>query len=308
MKRIPIYDALDLRSDDEVFDYLTDTFTDAVRAWDYFVNWEKVDRNTKKLHEKLATLNQLLGVDDFDTRFKELLRKEPALVTAIPWLIVRDGTGSTRFKILVNENSKNRTEDFDFGSPIQSEEEINRALEFVKRSGLVGIFKPGGVQNLHDYYLGVEAGVDSNGRKNRSGTAMENLIEGEIRAIVNEHTDWDFMSQATATSIKNKWGVELPGKPSARRSDFAVLANMQVTLIEVNIYGGGGSKLKSVAGEFTDLALRLSQDEVKMIWITDGPGWLTALRPLRHAFDELDFVFNLDLLGQGAMSEAIISK
>lgn len=308
MKRLPVYDALNLKSDDEVFDYLTDTFTDAVRAWDYFVNWEKVDRNTEKLREKLISLNQLLGAEDFDSSFKELLRSEPAVVTAIPWLLVRDGTGSSKFKILVTENSKKRTEDFDLSRPVQSELEISRALEFVKRSGLVRIFKPGGVSSLHDYFLGVEAGVDSNGRKNRSGTAMENLIEDEIRGLVKKHNGWDYLSQATAVSIKNKWGIELPGKPSARRSDFAILADKKVVLVEVNIYGGGGSKLKSVAGEFMDLAMRLSNDEIKMIWITDGPGWLTALRPLRQAFAQLDFIFNLDLIRHGAMSEAVLSK
>lgn len=308
MKRLPIYDALDLKSDDEVFDYLTDTFTDAVRDWDYFVNWEKVARNTKKLKEKLDSLNHLLGVADFDTSFKELLRTKPDLVTAIPSLIVRDGAGSTKFKILVSENHKNRAENFDFSREVKSEAEISRALEFIKQSGLIVIFKPGGVKNLHDYLLGVEAGVDSNGRKNRSGTAMEELIEDQIKSLVSKHHGWDYISQATSASIKNTWGIELPGKPSARRSDFAILAGEKVVLLEVNIYGGGGSKLKAVAGEFTELAARLGHDDVKMVWITDGLGWRSALRPLKLAFDELDFILNLELLHQGALGEAIASK
>lgn len=305
MKRLPIYDALDLKSDDEVFDYLTGTFTDAVRDWDYFVNWEKVVRNTQKLKEKLDSLNHLLGVADFDTSFKELLRRKPDLVTAIPSLIVRDGAGSTKFKILVSENQRNKAEYFDFTREVKSEAEISRALEFVKQSGLIVIFQPGGVKNLHDYLLGVEAGIDSNGRKNRSGTAMEELIEEQIKSLVSKHQGWDYIPQATSASIKNTWGIELAGKPSARRSDFAILAGEKIVLLEVNIYGGGGSKLKAVAGEFTELAARLGRDEVKMVWITDGLGWRTALRPLKRAFDELDFILNLELLSQGALGEAV---
>lgn len=304
MKRLPIYDALDLKSDDEVFDYLTGTFTDAVRDWDYFVNWEKVVRNTQKLKEKLDSLNHLLGVADFDTSFKELLRRKPDLVTAIPSLIVRDGAGSTKFKILVSENQRNRAENFDFTREVKSEAEISRALEFVKQSGLIVIFQPGGVKNLHDYLLGVEAGIDSNGRKNRSGTAMEELIEEQIKSLVSKHQGWDYIPQATSASIKNTWGIELAGKPSARRSDFAILAGGKIVLLEVNIYGGGGSKLKAVAGEFTELAARLGHD-VKMVWITDGLGWRTALRPLKLAFEELDFIINLELLSQGALGEAV---
>lgn len=308
MKRLPIYDALNLKSNDEVFDYLSDTFTDAVRGWDYFVNWSKVLRNTEKLSEKLDSLSQLLGVADFDARFKELLRKEPHLVTAIPSLIVRDGAESTKFKMLVSEEQNSKTEIFDFSREVRSEAEISRALKFVKLSGLIGIFKPGGVRSLHDYLLGVEAGVDSNGRKNRSGVAMEQLIEDEIKGLVGQNTGWDYLAQATSTSIKNTWGIEMPGKPSARRSDFAILADERVVLLEVNIYGGGGSKLKAVAGEFTELAARLARDKVKMIWITDGPGWRTALRPLKLAFDELDFILNMELINQGALPEAIAAK
>lgn len=308
MKRLPIYDALDLKSNDEVFDYLTDTFTDAVRSWDYFVNWSKVHRNTERLSENLYSLNRLLGAEDFDTSFKELLRKEPHLVVAIPSLIVRDGADSAKFKMLVSEGQNSKTELFDFSREVKSEAEISRALEFVKNSGLIGIFKPGGVSSLHDYLLGVEAGVDSNGRKNRSGAAMEQLIENEVKGLVKQNSGWDYLAQATSTSIKNTWGIEMPGKPSARRSDFAILADERVVLLEVNIYAGGGSKLKAVAGEFTELSARLGRDSVKMIWITDGPGWRTALRPLKLAFDELDFILNMQLINQGALAEAIAAK
>jgi type II restriction enzyme len=305
MKFIPTYAALGLKSEHDVFEYLSSTFSEVVRDWDYFVNWEKVFKNTIQFSSQLDLLNELVGTEDFEGKFRDLVRKNPSVLSVIPSLIVRDGAGSTKYEILSRTDDGSTVELFDFDIANPTDQQIDKTLKFIKESGLIRVFKLGGVKRLHDYLLGVEAGVDSNARKNRSGTAMESLIEAQIRLLVSENAGWSYITQATETQIRNTWDIEISGKKSARRFDFAILAGGQVVLVEVNIYGGGGSKLKSVAGEFVTLAEQLRAKNTKLVWITDGIGWKTALRPLQEAFLELDYVFNLDLLRHGALEEAI---
>ena len=53
------------------------------------------------------------------------------------------------------------------------EEEIDLFVKFFKKSGLENLIRSKKITNIYDYVIGVEAGLDSNGRKNRGGTIME---------------------------------------------------------------------------------------------------------------------------------------
>ncbi len=172
-------------------------------------------------------------------------------------------------------------------------------------SGLERIFKQDGVKNLFDYLVGVEAGVDSNGRKNRSGTGMESLIEEQVKKLVSKHSDWDYLARASQNHIFNSWRMKAETGEATRVFDFAIRAGKQLVLLEVNIYGGGGSKLKSVAGEFVTLYNNLKASDLKLVWITDGLGWNTTKKALKDSFLAMDYVINLNLLSQGALDEII---
>ena len=123
--------------------------------------------------------------------------------------------------------------------------------EFLEKSGLARLFQKDGVKNLVDYVMGVEVGLDSNGRKNRGGSLMEEIVESFISELCNKNS-FEYLSQARATVIKSKWGVDVKVDKSERSFDFAVFnpKNKKVKLFEVNFYNGGGSKLKAVCGEF----------------------------------------------------------
>ena len=113
--------------------------------------------------------------------------------------------------------------------------------------------------------------------------------------------------QATASFIKSQWDIEVPVDKSKRRFDAAVYSRAlnKVWLIETNYYGGGGSKLKAVAGEFTELSqfVKTSKDNVEFVWVTDGQGWKFARLPLAEAFGHIDNVFNLTMLKEGFLSD-----
>jgi type II restriction enzyme len=303
MKITPNISKSGISSYEQGFEDFFNTLRPSLKLWDFFVNWEKVFRNTKEIEIHLNIWNYLLGKTDFDSEFRILLKKHPEIVKAIPSLIVRDGSASETFKII--EDIADLTQPdlvFDFSKPAKSDSDIEQALAFMRNTGLVKLFSKDGVKNLVDYVIGVEAGLDSNGRKNRSGTSMESVVEAYLEGFIKRRK-LEFIPQATPKRIKELWGFEVPVDKSSRSFDFAISDGKQLVLMEVNFYGGGGSKLKATAGEYKGLYDLLNIPNVKFVWITDGEGWRTTKLPLKSAYEHIDYVWNLNWLSRGYLDD-----
>jgi type II restriction enzyme len=306
MQSTPRIEKAGLSSPDDAFRNFVQTLRPSLKLWGYFVNWDKVFRNTRELEIHLNVWNYLLGKAEFETEFDALLTQHPEIVRALPSLVVRDGAGSQKYSVIQNIKDLNSPEAFfDFTKPADSPELRRAALEFVEETGLKILFSQEGVKNLVDYVLGVEAGVDSNARKNRSGTAMETVVSEYLKGFSAER-NVSFISQATAKSIMDKWGFEIPVDKSTRRFDFAISDGKKLVLMEVNFYGGGGSKLKATAGEYIGLGELLDVPQVDFVWVTDGQGWLTTLNPMKAAYEKLDYVWNLHWLGQDFLEDLFL--
>jgi DpnII restriction endonuclease len=204
-------------------------------------------------------------------------------------------------KLEIFDRETRNSEFFDF---FGGEKDSTKYFEFLTKSGLARLFQKDGIKNLVDYVMGVEVGLDSNGRKNRGGTLMEEIV-GEFVADFCKENGYEFISQARSTSIKSKWGVDVKVDKSERSFDFAVFnpGNKKIKLFETNFYNGGGSKLKAVCGEFRSLYDELKAQNIDFIWVTDGLGWHTTKRPLEETFNHNEFVFNLNMLESGVLSE-----
>lgn len=265
------------------------------RTPEYYVNWEKVERETKKFELELNTLNYLIGKENIFDETLKLFKMQPNLIKVIPSLI------ASRDKVLdilsIDDNDDMSFERLDF-SKIDTER-IEDYVIFAEDSGLLDFLQKKANRSLVDYVYGVEAGLDSNARKNRSGTTMEGILERHVSKLASE-LGLEWKAQATAAYIKEKWNIEVPVDKSERRFDVAVYSakNNKLWLIETNYYGGGGSKLKAVASEFTELSQFVvqSKDDVEFVWVTDGQGWKTAHLPLSEAFGHIVNVFNLNML------------
>ncbi len=249
----------------------------------------------------------MIGKDDFDEEFKFLLKENPNIVKVIPALVVRDGSNKKKFKILVDyKNKKLVYEDYDFTKKYITDEDIEKYLTFVKETGLKDLIVGRKIKNLVDYMIGVEAGLDSNGRKNRGGHAMENIVEVFIKDVC-EKNNFRYLKEANAEKIKYELGYDVPVDKSSRRYDFVIDNGKELFIIETNFYGGGGSKLKSTAGEYRNL-FDVLNGKYKFIWITDGMGWKTTAKPLRETFDHNDYLFNLSMLEKGILEFLIKIK
>lgn len=148
--------------------------------------------------------------------------------------------------------------------------------------------------------IGVEAGLDSNGRKNRGGHAMEDIVEYFIKDACKQ-SGCKYLKEANAEKIKKEWGYDVPVDKSSRRYDFVVDNGKELFIFETNFYGGGGSKLKATAGEYKSLFDVLKR-KYKFIWITDGLGWKKVHKPLKETFEYNDYLLNLDMLEKGILN------
>ena len=300
MNYIEKYENMGILSENAAFEHMMSSLKDTIRTYDFFVAWGKVLGNVNKIEVALNILNTLIGKEDTEATFRALIKDYPEVVPVIPFLIAVRGTSIKIADIGGDiEYSFSKRKEY-------SEEEVNKIVYFAKECGLLKMLADKSIKNLVDYSIGVEVGLDTNARKNRSGTAMENLTEVYVKAICDKH-GYRYIAQATANKIKQEFGKDVKTDKADRHFDFAVDTGDMLYLMEVNYYGSGGSKLKSVSGEFSSLFDLVKNENTGFIWITDGEGWLTAKRPLRETFDHTDYVMNINMVEQGLLEE-IFSK
>lgn len=305
VKQLAFYKtALQCNTEEQVFNFLISNLKPSNTTWSYFVNWEKVFANIRPIEIALNNLNYLIGKDNFDEEFRLLLKDNKRIAKVIPALAVRDGSSASKFKILVDYHNKKLVyEDYDFSEEV-SDDDIERCLWFVKETGLKELIADKKIKNLVDYMIGVEAGLDSNGRKNRGGHVMENIVEVFVRDVC-EKNNFRYLKEANAERIRSELSYVVPVDKSSRRYDFVIDNGKELFIIETNFYSGGGSKLKATAGEYRNLFDVLKNGEYRFFWITDGNGWKTATKPLREAFGYNDYLFNLAMLEKGILEHLL---
>ena len=277
------------------FNNFISTLKNSIKTWDYFVNWNKVFSNSSEIEIVLNKLNYLLGKDDLKGEFIRLYSSNPDIMKAFPVLL------AVREKELEIYDKEDKTSQFFNFKKDKSPEEY---YEFFEKSGIIKLFKDKRIKNLVDYTIGVEVGLDSNGRKNRGGQLMESIVGAFVEDFCKEK-GFEYIAQARATKIKEKWDMTVRVDKSERSFDFAIFnpKTKNIKLIETNFYNGGGSKLKAVCGEFKSLYTELKEQNIDFIWVTDGLGWYTTKRPLEETYNHNDYVFNLTSLEKGVLKE-----
>jgi type II restriction enzyme len=297
---------LGLSSPDEVFDFLKKTLKPRLAKPSYFVNWAKVQRETNRVEMALHQLDYILGKPDLEAALFDVIKANPSVVDALPSVFAsREEHEFTLMPEIVGDYL-NFTEHKLYSSNIKTDEDIKAVVAFCKTIGLLDFVKKAGISSFTDFVYGVETGLDSNGRKNRGGTQMEDISEYHIKTICTLR-GFDYIKQASATAIQSKFNKRVTVDKSERLFDFAVNTPKGLYLIETNFYGSGGSKLKATAGEYAGLHTLVKGDGHEFIWVTDGRGWRTALLPLRAAFDRLDYILNLEMVNQGILEAILLS-
>ncbi|TWO18134.1 restriction endonuclease [Campylobacter hyointestinalis] len=240
----------------------------------YFCNFQKCSDNIQKIEIKLNTLNFLLNKSDLKTAINILFGENKECFSILNLLIaVRD-----KNRDILDMDGNLIPLDTYFENP-------QKIYDFFIQTGLAEIFASGKITNLCDYVFGIEVGLDTNARKNRSGTAMEILISN-----IFQNNKIKFDKQVKAGDLGINLGVDI------KKFDFIIRDKNVTYLIETNFYNSAGSKLNEVARAYIELSQKISkQNNFNFVWITDGRGWLEARNKLQEAYNSVE-IYNLSNL------------
>lgn len=275
------------------FDEWLSTFSNNIATFSYYTDFRKVYKNVEAIKVELNMLNSLIGSKNIENDFIDIVSRYPEVLSAIPILIAKRES-----EIKISEPDKDYL--FVFSEVKNS---LGEYVRFMRETGLFDLLQNHLINNLIDYVIGVEVGMDTNARKNRTGHIMEDLVELYLVSKGLER-DKTYFKEMTKSGIEEKFGIDL-GKISndgktEKRFDFVVLNKGIIYAIEVNFYTGGGSKLNETARSYKQLALEAREiPKFKFIWITDGIGWKNAKHNLEETYDVLEDVANLQDLKDG---------
>lgn len=279
------------------FNEWLNNFKSSISNYGYYVDFEKIYKNVDKVKVELNILNSLIGSKNIEKEFQTILLKYPETLECIPLLLAIRST-EVFVKDEVNEYL------FDFKKMVYS---IPDYVRFMRESGLFDLLQNHIINNLYDYALGIEVGLDSNGRKNRGGHLMEDLVESYIIEAGFKKNE-TYFKEMYLKDIENKWNVDLSAMSgnnvSTKRFDFVIKTDNQIYVIETNFYSGGGSKLNETARSYKMLAEEAKKvNGVTFIWFTDGIGWKSARKNLEETFNVLDTMYNINDLENGVLKE-----
>lgn len=275
------------------------TFRETIATYDYYVDFGVVYENYNKYKVELNILNSLIGSKDIENEFASILSKYPDVLKALPILIAK------REREIYCIDSK--------GAFTYNFNEMNYSIEqyqyFMRKTGLFDLLQNHLINNLVDYVLGVETGLNSNGRKNRGGHLMENLVESFIvkAGYIKGKT---YFKEMYLQDVEEITGLDLStisnAGNTAKRFDFVIITDKCTYACECNFYASGGSKLNETARSYKMIAEESKNiEKFKFIWFTDGKGWISARNNLKETFDVFDTIFNIKELEEGILDSII---
>lgn len=282
-------------------------FNDSIASWKYYTNFEKVYLNVNKIKNELNLLNGLIGSKDIEKNFADLVEEYPQVLKAIPILLAK------RENIIIIKDA-DKDYKYNFSKMNYS---IDDYIKFMRNTGIFKLLEQHLISSIYDYVTGVEVGMDTNGRKNRTGDAMEDLVESYIlkAGFVKNH---NYFKEVTSKAIKEKWNIDLKEilenvdnkvnskkeKMAEKRFDFVVENKGTLFLIETNFYGSGGSKLNETARSYKMLNEELAKIKgVKFVWFTDGKGWFSARNNLEETFNQMENIYCIDDLKNDILND-----
>lgn len=248
-------------------------------TYDFFVDWKKVFFNLEDYLFEIDVLNTLNKVEPYEIEsyFRNLLRQYPQIVPVLPIILaIREKN------VLVLDVENNDFKKVKFSATSFNEDEI---VEFCKKTGLLDLFS--NINDLYSYLVGVEAGLDTNARKNRSGHIFEDIVGDVLAEKIKYHPEYRLGKEDTISFQRTK------------RWDYVIYKNNQPKLLfECNFYNSTGSKPIEVANAYVDLQNQIRETGLTFIWVTDGKGWKKMVKALQSVSDGIDYIINFKMLNE----------
>lgn len=243
---------------------------------DFFCDFDKISQNVEDIKLCLCMLNSLVGATDMRKAVDTIWKRDKSAFNVMDILIAVRSEGK---KKVLNSLGECVVLDTLFTS-------VDGVMEYLDDTGLTEVLQQQKIKDLVDYVFGIETGLDTNARKNRSGHVMEGMV-----ARIFDNAGIDYRQEVYSSewpSISEVLGDD------EKRFDFVVESHDITYLIEVNFYSSGGSKLNEVARSYSDIAPKInSVPGFEFVWITDGIGWKSAKNKLQEAYSIIPSIYNL---------------
>lgn len=260
----------------EQFDLFISQLQETNQTLDFFCDFDKISQNVEDIKLSLCMLNSLIGSSDLRKSVETIWKRDKSAFGVMDILIAVRSEGK---KKVLDRLGQCVVLDTLFNS-------VDGVMEFLENTGLAEIFQSKKINDLVDYVFGIETGLDTNARKNRSGHVMEDMV-ARIFEKNGIHYRQEVYSSEWPTITRVLGDDE-------KRFDFVIKTAAKTYLIEVNFYSGGGSKLNEVARSYSDIAPKInSVSGFEFVWITDGIGWKSAKNKLQEAYSIIPSIYNL---------------
>ena len=257
------------------FDLFMSQLKETNASLSFYCDFQKISSNVEAIAIKLNQLNYLIGQEDLDGAICRLWKENPSVFSVLDILIA---VRSADNKMAILEDGSVVLINKLFHS-------VEGVIDYIHGTGLDEVLQNKKIKNLVDYVFGVETGLDTNARKNRSGHLMENRVASAFDKAGVIYRQEVYSTEYPELSVLGE---------DKKRFDFVIEKPRCNYLIEVNFYSGGGSKLNEVARAYTELSPKINAvDGFEFVWITDGMGWKSARNKLEEAFYAIPNVFNL---------------
>ena len=276
---------------------------DSIASWTYYTDFQKVYENVNKIKIELNILNSLIGSKDIENEFINIIKEYPKVLSVVPILLAK-----REKEIKVNDPNNNYVYNF-----IDMNYTIEQYVLFMRNSGLFDLLQNHIINNLVDYVLGIEVGMDTNARKNRTGDVMEDLVESYLikAGLVKNKT---YFKEMNKSEIEEKFNIVLSAisndDKNEKRFDFVFIGAFgTIYACECNFYSSNGSKLNETARSYKNITLESKAiNKFEFVWFTDGVGWNAAKHNLEETFDVLEHLYNLKDLEGGIINKLVDSK
>ena len=274
------------------------TFTDSIANYKYYIDFETIYKNAEIYKIELNMMNSLIGSENIEQDFENLIHKYPGVLKCIPTLLAVRQT-----EIIVLDDEGNKFE-YNFKNMNYN---VEQYTVFMRETGLFDLLEKHLINNLYDYVLGVECGLNSNARKNRGGHLMEDLVEKFIQRAGFEK-DKTYFKEMYLQDIERRWKLDMSfisnKNQATKRFDFVIKTDKCIYGIETNFYASGGSKLNETARSYKMIAEEAERVVgFEFVWFTDGMGWISARNNLRETFDNMEHIYNIADMKNGIMKE-----
>ena len=274
------------------------TFTDSIANYKYYIDFETIYKNAEIYKIELNMMNSLIGSENIEQDFENLIHKYPEVLKCIPTLLAVRQT-----EIIVLDDEGNKFE-YNFKNMNYN---VEQYTVFMRETGLFELLEKHLINNLYDYVLGVECGLNSNARKNRGGHLMEDLVEKFIQRAGFEK-DKTYFKEMYLQDIERRWKLDMSfisnKNQATKRFDFVIKTDRCIYGIETNFYASGGSKLNETARSYKMIAEEAERVVgFEFVWFTDGMGWISARNNLRETFDNMEHIYNIADMKNGIMKE-----